>query len=252
MTLSNIEARLNKRRNAGESVIYYINEVLRCERSKADPPTFQDFRPYLTAEELQEYEAMIAEQERREAEEKAKSEARRQAELQAEKEERNRIVALSPERRDAELMKKISDTICIVGAVEDGIEHNVEQFNDDRLPWSIDGDRYEWRNELQSEIAEIVTKYINPSSPDDGEEWMSRSDEEQDWFSDSDELTEAVDEFVAEVISDMLCTVHITYDRHFAESEEYRKLEAELMAKVMKLYQSRISRVAETVGTNDR
>jgi hypothetical protein len=225
MTLSNIEARLNKRRNAGESVIGYIEAVLRCERCKSDPPTFQDFRPYLTTEEVQEYEAMIAEQERQAAEQKAKSEAEQQARLDAAQKEWNRIVALHSEQKVAELMKHVSDTISIVRDVEDGIDHNAEQFTNDRLPWSIDGDCYEWASQLRSDIADIVTTYtVDPSS----------EVEEVD----GDEIEEVVDEFVGQVISRMLDTVHVTYDRNFAESEEYRKLEAELMAEVMKLYES--------------
>jgi hypothetical protein len=226
MTLSNIEARLNKRRNAGERVIYYVEAVLRCERSKSDPTTFQDFRPYLTAEELQEYEAMIAEQERWQAEEKAKWEAIRQAALKAEQEERNRIVALTPEQRVADLKERISKTMnWVVVAVEDSIDHNAEQFTDDRLPWSIHGNRYDWKEELRSDIAKIVTKCIvDPSS------------EREDV--DGDEIEEVVDDFVEKVVSGMLSTVHVTYDRHFTESEEYRQREREVVTEVMKLYES--------------
>jgi hypothetical protein len=227
MTLSNIEARLNKRRNAGESIVVYVNNVLRGERFKSDPTTLQDFRPHLTAEELQKCEAMIAEHERKEAEEKAKWEAIRQAALKAEQEERNRIVALTPEQRVADLKERINKRLTsVVGDVEDSIDHNAEQFINDRLPWSIDGNRYDWKWELRSDIAKIVTKYIvDPSSEVEDVE--------------GDEIEEVVDDFVEEVISGMLSTVDVTYDSNFAEeSEEYRKLEAELMTEVMKLYES--------------
>jgi hypothetical protein len=81
MKKSNIELRLNQRRAFGENIIAYIDPILRSEHYKANPTvTFEDFRPFLSDDEVQGYEKMMEERAQAQAEAEARANARREEE----------------------------------------------------------------------------------------------------------------------------------------------------------------------------
>jgi hypothetical protein len=176
---------------------------------------------------------MIEEREKREADQKAAWEAMEQAALKRKEEERNRIAALTPEQRVADLEKCVSKRIDEVAEeVGEAIDSNASQFVNDRLPWSLNGDCYERESNLRSDIAKIMEKYLDSEDVIDGDEIGGEFD--------------IVGDLVSEVISGMIHSVGVTYDTHFTEnSEEYKTQRAELVVEVMKLFESRKREIAE-------
>jgi hypothetical protein len=144
-------------------------------------------------------------QEHEEAEKKkAEEEARQRAEWEArEQAEEARWAALTPEQREQEII----DTAFadLFGEVESNIESNVEQFMHDRLPWSMGNNSHDLRYNLKHSLMDDDT--------------------------DEDELSELVDEFVADVVGAATDSVKITWDYE----DELEALRDEVIAAYKKL-----------------
>src|SRR6516165_11434494 len=106
MHKSNIQPRLQQRRAAGQDVLSYVGNILECEGGKPDPSvTLDDFRPFLTDDEINSYEKMLKERMRAEAEARAKAETEAKARKEAWEQEQAMFRTLSPDQQDAEITK---------------------------------------------------------------------------------------------------------------------------------------------------
>jgi hypothetical protein len=219
MNKSNIPSRLQQRRAMGDRIIFYVDQIVRSERYKSNPSVcFEDFRPFLTADEIDDYTTMVEERRRKEAEERAESEARAAAARKKEKEELERFLGLSLEQQDEAIKQKIQDNIAgLVDEVESSIDHNIYQFLDDRLPWSLDNDHYNWNEQFEQDTQEALAY-------PDGE-----TDED---FEDSDLLSD----FVSEVITVAQRHVEINFDADgFWNDKEFQARRDAFLTEVMKL-----------------